>query len=486
MTGMKSALFFTVFAQQSVQVISLVSVVVLARLLTPAEVGVYAIASSIALLAIELRSLGVGQFLVREVEINEDKIRRSIGVMVLISWGLGAIIAISAPFVDDFYNEPALSTLLWIIAISFLLSPFASVPYALLSREMKFKQIFFVKFGSNFILTATSIVLVVLDFSYYGLAIGLLAGSVSEFLIIQYFTPKGTPWKPSFKNMGQLIQFGMLVSVAQLFTRFSESISDLVIGRAGTMTDVGLFSRGLGLILFINKIIVQAAGPVVLPYLSSINRAGQSVSEAYLKVISLQSAFSLPVLIVVHVAAFPIIRLMFGDQWDAAIPIASALAIWAMLQAVHSFSDTALVALGAEKLMFVTSLVIFAVRIALVIFASFYFGEFRLINVAWALVLSGVIEIVLKTLAIKLGVGAGVFGMYRRLIPSLLTTLLCWLAAECIDYFVGYNTEEPWISFLYTALVMPLVWLASLRVTRHEVWAIILTYIPSFLKRPDP
>jgi O-antigen/teichoic acid export membrane protein len=483
MSRIRSALFFTVLAQQSVQVINLVSVVVLARLLTPSEVGVYALASSVALLAIELRSLGVGQYLIREKTIDEEKIRSAIGVMIMISWGLGAMIVISAPFIKDFYGEPALTSLLWIISVGFVLAPFTSVPHALLAREMKFQQLFYVKFLSSFSLTASTIILVLLGYSYYGLALGIMIGSTVEFLTINYFAPKGTPWKPSFTGTRKLIRFGLFISLSQLFTRFSESISDLVIGRAGTMTEVGLFSRGLGLILFLNKIIVIAAGPVILPYLSEVRRAGNSVGEAYLRVIVLQSAFSLPVFAVVNVAAFPIIRVMFGDQWDIAIPIASILAIWGMFQAIHSFSNTALISTGTERTLFYASLTVFIARLILVITAAFAIKPFSLVAVAWALVASGFIELIIKTAAVKLGIGLSVFRFCIAFIPNLIITAACWTTLTLINRFMPFEQTSPWISVAVIAGSMSIVWLIMLWATKHPLWKIITNILLEIVKK---
>ena len=474
MSKVRKALFFTILGQQSMQIINLISVVVLARLLTPAEIGVYALASSVAILAIELRSLGVGQYLIREEVINEQKIRSSIGVMILISWGLGALLFISAPFIRDFYGEPALTTLLWIIAIGFFLAPFTSVPHALLSRDMKFQQLFMVKLLSNIALTGSTIAMVLLGLSYYGLALGILVGAIAEFLIINYYAPKDMPWRPSFKGIGQQIHFGMFISISQLFTRFSESISDLVIGRAGTMADVGLFSRGLGLILFLNKLVVTAAGPVILPYLSDIKREGNSVSDAYLRVIILQAAFSLPVFAIVNIAAYPIIRIMFGDQWDVAIPIASILAYWAMLQSIHSFSSTALISNGAEKLMFNASLIVFSLKVCIVSFAAFYYTPFDLHAVAWALVASGIIEIIVKTYAIKLGIGLSVLKLITAFIPNIIITMACWVTLVVINYFLPFHQNSPWFSVSMIAITMPIVWLSGLYLTKHELWDIIM------------
>lgn len=92
MTSVRKALGFSVLAQSSIQFISFITIAILARLLTPSEIGVFAVASSVAFLAIELRSLGVGQYLIREKEISHEKIRAATGLMMVASWGLAVII----------------------------------------------------------------------------------------------------------------------------------------------------------------------------------------------------------------------------------------------------------------------------------------------------------------------------------------------------------------------------------------------------------
>ena len=117
------------------------------------------------------------------------------------------------------------------------------------------------------------------------------------------------------------------------------------------MTDVGHFSRGFGAILFLNKIITQAIKPVILPHLAEVKRSGRSVTEAYLRSTNLLLAFTLPVFATAGAASYPMIIALFGDQWHAAIPVTSILAIWVMLVSVHGFSASGFIISNAENLM---------------------------------------------------------------------------------------------------------------------------------------
>ena len=460
-------------AQSSIQLISFVTIAILARLLTPAEIGVFAVASSVAFLAIELRSLGVGQYLIREEVISHEKIRAATGLMMVVSWGLAMIIAIAAPFVADFYDEQALTIIFWIIAGIFILSPFSSVPNALLTRNMQFGELLIVKFFSSIVRSGSSIGFVLLGFSYYGLAMGTFAGAVVEFLLITYFRPVGVPWAPSFSKFKALLKFGLFTSSANTLQKFSYSIPDLVLGRLASMADVGLFSRGLGLVLFLNKLIVQAVGPVLLPHLSSIKRKGGSVADAYLHAIVLQAAFSWPLFAVVNLSAYPMIRAVFGAQWDFAIPIASILAIWAIFQSTHSLSSFALLSVEKEKLMFVKELIIFIARFVAILVAASY----GLTVVAWAMVASGLVELVVNTWAIKKALHIEVRHQIISFVPSMIVTAACWGALKFLSYIFDFQVLNPWLSLVIIGVSMLLVWFAALYVTRHEAWGVVSQFV---------
>ena len=334
---------------------------------------------------------------------------------------------------------------------------------------MQFGELLIVKFFSSIVRSGSSIGFVLLGFSYYGLAMGTFAGAVVELLLITYFRPAGIPWTPSFSKFKALLKFGFYTSSANTLQKFSYSIPDLVLGRLASMAEVGLFSRGLGLVLFLNKLIVQAVGPVLLPYLSSIKRKGGSVADAYLQAIVLQSAFSWPLFAVVNLSAYPMIRAVFGTQWDFAIPIASTLAIWAIFQSTHSLSSFALLSVKKEKLMSAKELIIFVVRFVAILVAAPY----GLNVVAWAMVASGLIELMVNVWAIKKALHIDVRQQIISFVPSMIVTAACWGALKSLGYIFDFHALNPWLSLVIIGANMLLVWLIALYVTKHQAWVVI-------------
>ena len=473
MSKIKSAVFFSAMGNYSVQILGFVTIIIITRILTPDEIGTYAVAGSVTLLAAEIRTLGVVQYLVREKELDESKIRSVLGMAIIVSWSLGLIFICSAPIIAEFYSEPALRGILWILGATFFIGPFTSVPNALWRRNLQFQPIFIQKSVGALTTSLCSILLVLLGLSYYGLAIGVVTGLISELIVVIYLRPAGTVWLPRVSWLGELVKFGFFASSTNLFIRFSEGIPDLVIGRVGTMADVGQFSRGLGAILFLNRILVSAVGPVVLPHFSEVNRSGKSLAEAYLKAINLLLVVSWPVLAVASAAAFPMIHALFGDQWDMAVSLTSIVAIWAILTSVHSFAAPALIVKGAENLMFLSGLIVFITRLTLVIFSA----QYGLEAVAWPMVASGVIELMVNTWALRTTIGLSISGLIKRLLPNLIIAASCWITTLSIDYIMPFEATNPWQSIGVISVCLTLTWLLLLRLTRHEGWYILKNII---------
>lgn len=471
MAGLRRALAFSVLTQHSMMILTVLSTAIIARLLTPAEIGVFAVASAATFLAIELRSLGVGQYLIRESEIGPEKVRSALGLLVVMSWGMGALIAAIGWPVAAFYGEPDLFPILLIIASTFLFAPFGAVPFALISRDMRFDTLFRVKAFHSVLQLGSTVLLVWLGWSYWGLAWGFFVGSLAETAALLWLRPAGTPLAPSFKGLGQLMRFGVFVSVANMFNQFAENMPDLVLGRVANMTSVGLFSRGFGLALFLHKVIVMAVQPVVLPHLSNVQRQGESVARAYLEAVNLQLAFSLPVFAVASAAAFPMIRALFGDQWDASVPIASVMAVWGMLISVHFHVPSVLMTIGRERALMWIELAVFIVRVVCVIAAA----PMGLVAVAWGMVISGVFEFALKTVMLNRLIGLSVPALVGVLTPNLLLMALCWSVLWGIDVVLfDLQRPNPWPSLLVVAGSMTVTWLVGLRLLRHRAWDIAL------------
>lgn len=184
MSKVRRAVVFSSISQYSVRIIGLVTTMIVARLLTPDELGTFSIASAVVLMVSEFRMLGAGAYLVREKELTDDKIKSALGLTMLTSWGLGILVIAAGPVVSAYYDLDPLAPIFWILSTGFFLGPFISIPMALVARQFNFKMILVADVASSFTSLVVTVSLIYSGFSYYSLAWGHIAKMTVELAIV--------------------------------------------------------------------------------------------------------------------------------------------------------------------------------------------------------------------------------------------------------------------------------------------------------------
>lgn len=465
MKSVRSAIIYSSAARYTMSFLGLASTMIVSRLLTPGEIGTFAVASAIVMIMSEFRMLGAGGYLVREEEITDNKVGSALGLTIIVSWSLGLIILACAWPVSVFYELPPLKYIFGILSVSFFLAPYISIPSSLLSRRMDFRIQFKIRFFGAITGFVTTIGLILAGASYYSLALGQTAVAAVNFLMFCSIKPDGMVWHPRFRGMGEVASFGVFTSLAGVFRKLTVTVPDMIIGKMGTTAQVGMFSRSLGFINFVSNTISTGVKPVALPHLSEVRRAGGDLNQAYIRASVMMGGLIWPVLAVASIVSLPAIRLFFGDQWDAAAGPASMLAYWAMLRTVHLFAGDLLIALRKEKLLALKEgliLILYAGGIVL----AFPIG---LLAIASVFATVGVIDLLATTAMLVRYTGLEPMMFIKAWFINALLALLCWAAAWSI--YVATNQSFSGVSwgFTFVALALPFVWILGIFVLGHPL-----------------
>lgn len=465
MKGVRQAVIYSSAARYSIKFVGLASTMLVSRLLTPEEIGTFAIASAIVMVMSEFRMLGAGGFLIREKELTPEKVRSVLGLTLIISWSVGLVILASAWPVARFYRLPELAWVFVILSGSFFLAPYISIPASLYSRSMDFRAQFRIQFISTVVGFVSTIGLILLDFSYYALALGQSIMALCQFLMFMQARPPGMQMRPSFRGLGQVASFGVFNSLANLLRRATITVPDMVIGKMGSTAQVGLFSRGLGFITFVSQTLTMGVVAVALPYLSNTRRAGGDMAEAYTRASVLMGGLVVPVLGVASLMSLPAIRLFFGSQWDAAAPLAAWLAVWGMFRVVHNFANDVLMACEKERVMLVKEGVAFSFLLPAIILAYPHGLDW----IARAFVLAGVFEWLWVTILLRLVIGLSPLRFLRAWWSNLAVTAVCMCVTLGIGHFLPFSGPGFWQPIVAVTLVLPWVWLLSLKLLGHPL-----------------
>lgn len=455
------------FARQYTNLLfSIPTVMILSRLLTPAQIGVYSVAVATVALVHMLRDFGVSEYLVQERDVNDAVARSAFTINLCIAWTLAVILFASSPWIGAFYDEPGLSLVLQVLSINFILLPFGSTVNALLTRSMQFSILYRINLGQQIAQSGTTVALAFLGYGYMSPAWGSVSGMGATVLGCLV-------WGHAYRIRGlglthwrSVSRFGLQKTFGDIMNRSGFYAPDFIIGRILGFADVGLYSRGYGLINIFQQNVIGAIGAVAFPAFARSHRSTNDVHRLYLKSLTFITGVALPFAAFSALMAYPIMRAMFGPQWDAAVPILRLLAISAFIGMLAPQFGQFFTAVGRVGVVTSTTTIIQVFRIAILIPAAFH----SLDAVAASQIAVSVVAVSLKYGLLRRYTTISLRGLLHALMPSLGVTSITMLAPVLVYGLMPPSDDNLWWPLALGGVGAAVAWLMGVWMLRHPLW----------------
>lgn len=465
MRDVRSSILYSFLDRYLNLAIGIASTVVLARLLSPAETGLYSIAYGLVNIAQELRNFGTGPYILQERELTDRKIASALGLSLTIATAMGGAFYLAADAIAAFYANPALAAIIRVLCLNFVVVAFAAISGAQLLRDMKFRESMVISVATILVRAATSIVLAARGFGAISLAWGGLAGMVVTAVGNCLVLGRGGLILPRFRDWRTLVHFGLLSSGGGLLSSLADRAPDLVIGRLVSLEGAGLFSRGNGLITLFRTALTSAVDGVIGSNLAMLHRDRRDVREPLLRIFGTLSAVGWPALCVLGLLAHPIIVLMFGPNWTGAVEVAQILCGGTALALVGNVCRIYLISTGAMRANFLIQAVSVPVYVAGIAAGSLLSLEAA---AGGAAATGGLITVLsLEVLRRRIGLGWPAIG--RSLLPSVAITAATALPPLAVIAASGGAGQSLWPPTLLAAFAAALSWLAAIHALRHPL-----------------
>ena len=307
------------FSEQSLQYgLQFAASVIIARLLTPDELGIFALAMSAAALLTSLRTFGVGNYLIREPDLNPEKIRSAFGVMLVMSWSLGLLLFLARNHLAAFYDRAGIAEVMALLALSFLIAPFGTPVTSLLTREMRFRALHNIGLLSNVAGSLLSVSLAFAGYSYMALAWGILLTTALSALLPMLVLPRYAFIRPSLVYWRDITRFGGLLSLSEVISMANTQGMRFILGAFTSPALVAQFIRASQVPNLYRHGIFTPVARVLMPAWSRSLRDGRSIAAGIEKLVALNTVLVWPVFLALALIAVPFITLVFGENWRPA------------------------------------------------------------------------------------------------------------------------------------------------------------------------
>jgi O-antigen/teichoic acid export membrane protein len=466
--GVRKALSLS-FAQTGISFgLSVATIVILSRLLTPAETGVYSVAVGFVALVHMLRDFGVSEFLVQDPILGNDVVRTAFTINLMIAWCLAAALFASSGLIGNFYGDDGVTRVTQVMSLVFVLLPFGTTHMALMRRSFRFDSILKIRLAETAIRGGTTIALAYAGFTYMSMAWGAVAGMAAMIMGCEVWG-----WQYRVRGVGlvqwrRVLHFGWNRTLSDVVVQMGNQSANIVVGKMFGMAAAGFYSRGYGVVNMFVTNVLGTVGNVTFPAFARDHREGNTAPQLFLKSVVYLTGISWPFFAFCALMAFPMIRIAFGNQWDAAVPLMRWLCAAAILGTLTFQCNAFFTAVGRYRDVTRVELQCQLTRIGITIFAAFY----NLEAVAAAQVPVCLIVAVLYYRKVVWYEPTRLRHLIAALMPSGLVTLAsCAVPGMMLYLWAGWPTHHILAAFAIAATGAVIGWLTGIALTKHPLLA---------------
>ena len=377
------AVVWTLAARQGERLLGIISISILARLLSPSDFGLVAMGTSIAAVAEVLAAFGFDWALVRLPNPTREHYDSAWSLQVLCGALVFVVLAVLAYPVAALYSRPAVTAVVIAIGLSILIESAENIWMTEFRRQNRFEQEFTLRTLAKIagFLTATGLAL--LTHSYWALVAGTIASRLTSTVISYYLHPRRARWDLS--RSGDLLHFSVWLLLGNVADVLRSRFSEIWLGRNIGPRSVGIYAMSSELASFASTELAAPINRAVFTrYMQQVGDI-EALRGGYLRVSGLIWAVGMPAALGIGLCAPLIVRILLGGQWVDAVQVLQILAFAGLLNIMASNTQYIYWALGKSRFVTLLTLGDSAIFIALTLLLGTQLG---ISGVAWAQVVA--------------------------------------------------------------------------------------------------
>lgn len=366
-----SGVFFTSLAKYSGLVIQIGITVVLARLLTPADFGIVAIATVLIQFFATISEAGIGPAVIQKKDLINSDLESIFSFTLIVGLVLSFIFFSLSKTIANYYNNDDLVNICKWLSLMILFNSANIVPNSLLLKQKKFKIIAIRTIIIQVITGSLSIYTAYIGWGMYALVLSAVSSSFFIFVTNWFLNPLNLKYKwGCLKKIGSysVYQFGF-----NLVNYFSRNVDKILIGKYIGLSQLGYYEKSYRLMMLPLNNITSVLTPVVHPIFSELQENIEVMLSKYLTLIKVMGLISFPAMAFLFFDAEELIYIFFGNQWEASILPFKILSLTVALQVIHASSSGIYQAVNDTKGLFITSFISAIIMIIGFLISSIYF-----------------------------------------------------------------------------------------------------------------
>jgi lipopolysaccharide exporter len=408
--------------------LGVISMLILARLLEPADFGLVALATLVMGLVETAGQFGFDSAIIQNQNADHEHYNSAWTLNVIRGLVSAlALVAVAQP-AAGFFNEPRLVEIIYWLAVASALSGFQNIGIVDFRRDLTFDKEYrffvFIKLASFF----TTLIVAFVWRSYWALVAGIVMRSVMM-LALSYAMH---PYRPRFglSRAGELFKFSKWLLVNEYLVYGAGNVDRLLIGRFLNAASLGVYSLAKEIATLLSAELVLPITRAMYPGYAKISGDPERLKEMFLNTIGLVFLFSWPLAFGIAAVAEPFVLVVLGEKWIQVVEILPYLAIGGVFTFAWVNIGPLFMAVGKPELATVAFIISAVLRITVLVGGYYWNG---LIGVAQATVIAPMIGFPFYYFLLRKVIDLDLRTYFRSIWRSIAASVLMFLAVSWLD-----------------------------------------------------
>lgn len=350
--NLRRSLIWSLGQQFGMIVLQLIQMVVIARLLTPSEIGVFILALSVVIIIQGLREMGLGNYLIRDPDLRDDTIRSVFGLSITLCALMAIGLGLGRHVFADWVGAPEVAKVLAPIVVVIAIFPLEQSATALLRRDMRFDVLARIALTAKFCGVVTAIGLALAGMSTMALVWGVVVDAILRSLLSSQAEPRHVKLGPSRRGWRPLIGFGGWSTGAALAGQAAVEGSKLLVGGMLGAGATAFFDRAGRIPGVVRQGLFAPLAHVMLPAFSEDLRESRPIGNKVSQLTAITTGMVWPIFAMFAILSDEIVLLMLGPQWGQSAVILPWLLLSQSMLSLLPQPDQILIPFGYMRKLF--------------------------------------------------------------------------------------------------------------------------------------
>lgn len=338
--------------------VSLFKIVILSHFVFgPAEFGVFGVGVLVLGILELLTETGINVFLVQETEPLDKYLDTAWVISIIRGILISVFLAIISYPISLFFKIPNYWTFILAFNSLPLLRGFINPAIANFQKKLKFKEDALYRFTVSFIEDVSIIALALITHNIFSFVTGMFIGASFEVAMTFIFVKEKPRLRFTKIHFNKIVERGKWVTLAQIFDYLFEHTDDVVVGKLLNVFSLGIYQNSYTLSSLPENAIAQQLGKITFPIFVNIQEDAKRVKRAFWRALVVTFVIIAPFGIIVFFFSDPIVRMLLGMKWLAAIPVLRILALFGVTRAVTNLFYPIFLAYKKQNYVTITTLV---------------------------------------------------------------------------------------------------------------------------------